>query len=257
MGLPTFGFVTVHRSPLAGGVGGEVQWLERAAATGRPTAHLWQGPRGLVAPRSAEHRPRWAEAAATSAAEGWPVQVRASGGGLVPQGPGVWNLSLAWPAPTEQPSASTAVYRELAATLAAALARLGLHATAQAVEGSFCDGRFNLAVRGRKLAGTAQAWRRIGGKPVVLAHAVILCRGDLAAMTAAANRLEAASGGKARFRAEAHASVAEAWCDAHGEPAAPADLEARCVHFVAEGFARVVPRQAYEGPRPRPEARST
>jgi lipoate-protein ligase A len=93
------------------------------------------------------------------------VQVRASGGGLVPQGAG-----RVEPEPglargigrAGGPSGTDAIYRALCDALAAALARLGVAASPQPVEGSFCDGRFNLAVGGRKLVGTAQAWRRVG-----------------------------------------------------------------------------------------------
>src|SRR5262245_28394278 len=101
--LPAFGFVTVHEAPLHDGIAREAEWLAQVAATGRAAAQLWCGPPGFVVPRSYERRPRWAEARAESAAAGWPVQVRASGGGLVLQGLGVLDLSLAWPAPGDGP----------------------------------------------------------------------------------------------------------------------------------------------------------
>jgi lipoate-protein ligase A len=230
---PVFGFVTVHQAPLADGIAHEAGWMAACAASGRPTAHLWQAPPGFVVPRAYERLPGWA--AATSA---WPVQVRASGGGLVPQGPGVWNLSLVWPAASATPSDAVAVYRWLCAEVAAAFARLGLQAEPQAVLGSFCDGRFNLAVAGRKLAGTAQAWRRVAGRPLVLAHVVIVVGADPAALTARANEFEAALGSPRRYRAEALTSIALA-C---GAP----DVEARTVAVLAERFARVVPPHIIE-----------
>lgn len=241
MALPTFGFVTVHASALADGIACEAAWLAQVAATGWPTAQLWQGAPGFVVPRSYLRRPHWAAACAASAEEGWPVQVRASGGGLVPQGPGVWNLSLLWPGDSAVPSGTDAIYRDLTDQLGAAFARLGVSARAQPVEGSFCDGRFNLAVAGRKLVGTAQAWRRVGAAPVVLAHAVIVATADPLALTEAANRFEAASGAATRYRADALTSVAEAWCAAHAAAAPPPGFEARIVQVVAEQFARVVP----------------
>jgi lipoate-protein ligase A len=239
--LPVFGFVTVHREALAGGVAQEAAWCEQVAATGWPTAHLWRQHAALVVPRSYERRPGWARAVTESAAAGWPVQVRASGGGLVPQGPGLWNLSLVWAAPGSTPSATDEIYRALCGGLAAALARLGIVASAQAVAGSFCDGRFNLAVGGRKLVGTAQAWRRVAGRPVVLAHAVIIATAEPGALADVANRFEAASGGAPRYRCQAMTSVAEAWRSAHGDAPGSADLEARLVRAVAEQFARVAP----------------
>jgi lipoate-protein ligase A len=241
MSLPTFGFVTLHEAPLADGIAREADWLVRVAGTGRPAAHLWRGPAGFVVPRSYERRPRWAEACAAAAAQGWPVQVRASGGGLVPQGPGVLNLSLAWRVEAGQAMDIDATYRAFTDGLAAAFARLGIAAGAQPVEGSFCDGRFNLAVDGRKVVGTAQAWRRIEGRPVVLSHAVIVVTADPVALTGAANRFEAACGGTQRYRAEALASLAEAWVAAHPGRVVPDDLERRVERALAEHFARVVP----------------
>lgn len=241
MSLPTFGFVAIHQAPLADGVASEAEWCAQVAATGWPMARLWRQQQALVVPKSYERRPRWHEACAASASEGWPVQVRSSGGGLVPQGPGVWNFSLVWPAERVVPTATDAIYRALTDELRAALARLGVESSAQAVQGSFCDGRFNLASGGRKVVGTAQAWRRIEGRPVVLAHAVTLVTADPAALTAVANRFEAGSGGEARYEPAALTSVAQAWCSTRGESTPPADLEARWLQAVAERFARVLP----------------
>jgi len=136
------------------------------------------------------------------------VHVRSSGGGLVPQGPGLWNLSLLWRTAQSEPVQADAVYRALCALLERTLAALGVAASPQAVEGSFCDGRYNLAANGRKLVGTAQAWRRAQGVPVVLAHAVIVLDADPAALTAATNAFEEGLGQARRYREDALTSVA-------------------------------------------------
>lgn len=229
--LPPFGFVCVHREPLAGGIAHELGWMDGCAARRRAQAHLWQAPRGLVVPRRYTTMPGWA--AARAAPGHGELQVRASGGGLVPQGPGMWNLSLIWPVPAATPDGSDEVYRELCGALAAAFARLGIAASAQPVQGSFCDGRYNLAVDGRKLVGTAQAWRRVDGVPLVLAHAVVVVDADPAELTARANAFEAALGRDMRYRADALASVAQVVPDRH-------DIEARTLSVLAEQFARVV-----------------
>jgi lipoate-protein ligase A len=235
MGLPRFGFVTVHGEPLADGPAAEGEWAERTAATGRAAAHLWRGTPGLIVPRNCTTLPGWAQAARRHA-----VQVRSSGGGVVPQGPGVLNLSLTWGMDASAPVQTDAVYAGLCAELAAALARLAIVALPQAVEGSFCDGRYNLAVAGRKLAGTAQSWRRIAGRMVVLAHAVIVADADPAALTDAANAFERDLGSGRHYRADALTSVALAWRDANRQPAPP-DHGARLVEVLAEQFARLVP----------------
>ena len=226
MSLPVFGSVTVHEQPLAGGVACESDWMARCAATGLPEAHLWQAPVGLVVPRRYTLLPGWAAARGAAAGE---VQVRSSGGGLVPQGPGVWNLSLVWPAPTATPVDTTAVYLALCEHLAAAFAPLGIVATPQPVTGSFCDGRYNLAVDGRKLVGTAQAWRRVAGRQVVLAHAVIVVDAEPELLTAQTNAFEAALGTDTRYRADALTSVAIA----SGDP----QVARRALQAIAARFA--------------------
>ena len=168
------------------------------------------------------------------------MHVRASGGGVVPLGPGVLNLSLVWRAVRAAPCETDAIYRELCGELTRALARLGIDAAPRAVSGAFCDGRFNLAAGGRKLAGTAQSWRRIAGQAVVLAHAVIVVDADPRVLTDAANAFERDLGAGRHYRAEALTSVAQAWQQSHGR-AAPADLQAQVARMLAEQFAHVLP----------------
>lgn len=244
MSLPLFGFVSLHREPLAGGIAQEAAWLACSAAIGQPSAHLWTAPRGLVVPRRVTHLPGWA-AAHADAAHG-EVQVRPSGGGVVPQGPGVWNLSLAWPAPTATPSGTDEVYAGLCERLAAAFARLGLHTQARAVQGSFCDGRFNLALGGAKLVGTAQAWRRVAGRPMVLAHAVILVSAEPEELTARANAFEAALGSAVRYRPQAVTSLLRGCSTETNNAASATDIEARTLCALAETFARVVPPRVHQ-----------
>jgi lipoate-protein ligase A len=229
--LSVFDSVTVHDQPLEGGVACESEWMARCAATGSAEAHLWQAPMGFVVPRRYTLLPGWSAARDAEAGE---LQVRSSGGGLVPQGPGVWSLSLVWPAPSAAPIDTTAVYLALCAQLAAAFAQLDVVATPQPVTGSFCDGRYNLAVGGRKLVGTAQAWRRLAGRPVVLAHAVIVVDADPERLTQQANAFEAALGSETRYRADALTSLAIAT----GDP----QVARRALHFVATQFTDVPTR---------------
>lgn len=230
MGLPRFPFVTIHDDPLTDGICAEGEWLQRCAALQRPSAHLWRGTEGLVVPRRYTALPGWA--AAVAVLPPGRVQVRASGGGLVPQGEGVWNLSLMWPVPAAAPSGTDALYAALCDAFAAAFARLGIVAGARPVDGSFCDGRFNLAVGGRKLVGTAQAWKRVAGVPVVLVHAVFVVTADPDALTARANDFEARLGTPTRYRADALTSVAR---EAPG-----VDVESRTLQLIAERFAQLV-----------------
>jgi lipoate-protein ligase A len=234
--LPAFDAVAVHAARLAGGVAAEDAWMARAAAGGRAEAHLWRSQRALVVPRSYGNLPRLSAAAAASAARGWPVEVRRSGGGLVPQGPGLLNVSLAWRTASATPRDTDAVYADLCDTIGATLASFGIAVATQEVEGSFCDGRFNLAAGGRKLVGTAQAWRRVEGQPVTLAHAVLLVDVDPERLTAVANAFESEAGGARRYRSEAITSIAREWSGVHGGVAPPADLEAQLIDALVVRF---------------------
>jgi lipoate-protein ligase A len=228
--LPTFGFVSIHEAPLRDGIAQEAEWMHSCAASGRAVAHLWRGTPGMIVSRRYTLMPGWSALAAAQAAS---VQVRPSGGGLVPQGPGIWNLSLAWPVASSTPQDTSGVYRSLCDALADAFARLGVVATPQAVTGSFCDGRYNLASRGRKFVGTAQAWRRVGAQPVVLVHAVIVVDADPLELTERTNAFEAALGSPTRYRADALTSIAI--------EAGDAGIEPQVLKVIGEQFARVVP----------------
>lgn len=176
------------------------------AADGRCVAHLWQLPPSLVVPRSYQRFPALEHVRAEFAHRGCPVYLRMSGGGLVPQGPGIVNLSLAYRIRGTVGEFSEVVYRHLCEILRSALGSLGVRTHWQAVEGSFCDGRFNLAWGpsgdARKIAGTAQYWRRLetasqaSSAPLhaVLAHAVLLVSANPAEINARANAFEDAIG---------------------------------------------------------------
>ena len=175
-----------------------------------PTLLLWRAPRALVVPRSTAHLPRFADAAALSARDGWPVIVRESGGGIVPLAPGVLSVALAFTAPAIQIEAG---FRTLCTPLVAALGELGVTATIGSVPGAFCDGAYNVVVDGRKIAGTAQRWKK-GRSPsgertdVALAHAMLLVQADLAELVGAVDAF-AARCGLEGARVTRHVTLAE------------------------------------------------
>jgi lipoate-protein ligase A len=163
-----------------------------------------------VVPRSYAGEARFEMACAQAQQAGRAVWVRGSGGGLVPQGRGIVNLSLAWRTQVPPGDVMEAVYHLMADRIGSALASLGVATTAAAVAGSFCDGRYNLAAGGRKLVGTAQQWRRSErGGHMVLAHAVILVDPDLPEEIAAANAFEGAIGHARLYRADVLTTLSE------------------------------------------------
>ena len=210
---------------LDGGV--ELQWLE-AALAGQATATLWTGRTGLVAPLAYRRHAQLDEACAQSSAQGWPVRLRRSGGGVVPQGPGILNITLAYPCSGAAGDMAEPVYAHLCQLLTNALARLGIAAFPCSVQGSFCDGRFNLAVNHqgstRKIAGTAQYWRRASGRQAVLSHALLIVDADPAHLSAQANQFEAALASGRQYDANALTSVAQCWQQEHPGTVQPPDF---------------------------------
>lgn len=143
------------------------QPLFAKASAGEAVAQLWQAPQGLVVPGSYRQFTDLPAVSAHFAARGWPVWLRRSGGGLVPQGPGIINLSLAWPVQQPLGEAAEPIYHSLCAVLQRTLARFGVASHARAVSGSFAmDGIILPAEKARRRArlsvppSTGGRWRR-------------------------------------------------------------------------------------------------
>lgn len=206
----------LHRTPGPQGDARYDEILLELAATQGATACLWEAQRGLVVPRTYRRYDAFETVCDQFAASGWPVTVRQTGGGIVPQGPGIVNLSLAYPVTGAPMRHSESGYRLICRILADALAVLGVDAFPAPVEGSFCDGRYNLAVLRQgeavKIAGTAQLWRRAPGAEdlhVGLVHALVLVEAETGPLTEMANAFEAALGSGRRYRSDRVISVSE------------------------------------------------
>ena len=138
-----------------------------------PRALVWNAAQpALVCPRAYQSRAGFDAAVHASARRGWPVHLRPTGGGCVPQGEGIANLALAFNAPKEFTIEDG--YRLLVAVLRDGLPN-GERLKTGDTPGSFCDGAWNLSFGEQKLVGTAQRWRPVrSGRPRVLAHAMII-----------------------------------------------------------------------------------
>ncbi|SFS62566.1 lipoate--protein ligase family protein [Marininema halotolerans] len=149
------------------------------------TLRIWQGPQGLVVAKKDIRTRSGMDAALMMKGVDWPVYVRQSGGTAVPHGPGTLNLSLFLPRPKESAWTIDDIYRMLGYPLMKmAKAILGLDSYFGEVPGSFCDGRYNVVIQGKKVVGTSQVWK---GGPAglsskrpgyVLAHATLLVHTD-------------------------------------------------------------------------------
>ncbi|VFT16253.1 putative lipoate-protein ligase [Pseudomonas aeruginosa] len=140
---------------------------------------LWQPcDRALVMPRRMERLEGFAPASAAVAERGWPVLLRDTGGEPVPQSPGVLNIALSYALGARRQRADP--YRNRLPAAVPADLRLAPRARAWTPAWApwpvpSATAANNVTLDGRKLAGTAQRWRRNGaGRPVVLAHAALL-----------------------------------------------------------------------------------
>jgi lipoate-protein ligase A len=126
------------------------------------------------------------------------------------------------------------------------------------VEGSFCDGRFNLAWGpphdARKIAGTAQYWRRLEAASqtssaplnVVLAHAVLLVSADPDEINARANAFEDAIGSGRHYLPERVVSVQQALA-ATGGAALEGEIDARVMSALRACVSEAVAPGSSEG----------
>lgn len=190
---------------------------EAILAAEQPGLLLWQAEQtALVVPKSWTRREGFAAAAAICAAEGWPLIARSSGGGGVPQGLSTVNLALVVPA--HQGFTLVDGYRLICGAITDALIQFNIEANIGSVEGSFCDGVWNVTVGGQKLAGTAQRWcvRRHG--KVALIHAAILVELPNDSFWRALRRAHCIVGVPGQIRPDAHVGLKTILTDAPIEP---------------------------------------
>ena len=143
---------------------------------------------------------------------GWPVHMRPSGGDVTPQGVGTFNVSTVFRVRKDEDRNVEAIYRWLCDPLISWVEGLEKSASYGPVNQSFCDGRFNVAVEGRKLAGTAQRWRACSsrnGDWAVLAHAIVLVDAAIEEGVAAVNRFYEHCGIEDPVEAESHINFSE------------------------------------------------
>ncbi len=144
--------------------------------------HLSEGPSGAVA-RIWRHRPslvlglrdaRLPDADAAIAhfrSQGFDVHVRSSGGRLVVLDEGVLNVALGFSG-ERLPSVDEG-FRLMTDLIRDVIRRCGVDPEVGEIPGSICPGRYDVAVRGRKVAGLSQRRRR----DYALVHAFLLVEG--------------------------------------------------------------------------------
>jgi len=175
---------------------------------------FWQpSDKALVMPRRLSRLPGFEAACDASAAAGWPVLLRETGGEPVPQSASTINIALVYAPPAREGDLNRieTAYRRLCDPICQLLDELGGVSSLGEVDGAFCDGRFNVNLDGRKMVGTAQRWRQSKGgtRPVGLVHGALLLDNERESMVAAVNRFNEACGLDQRVRAESHIGLHE------------------------------------------------
>jgi lipoate-protein ligase A len=195
--------MAVFRTP-ADGIARE----EALLAAGRPALLLWRAETtALVAPASWTRREDFSAAQEHCAEAGWPPIARSSGGGGVPQGPGTVNLALV--VPVRPGFTIEDGFRLICGAIGEALARFEVATDVGPVDGSFCDGAWNVTAGGRKLGGTAQRWRACKGGRVALVHAALLLEPPPGSFWAALDHAQRAAGLTGPIRPEAHVALSD------------------------------------------------
>ncbi|WP_192552436.1 biotin/lipoate A/B protein ligase family protein [Pseudomonas sp. IzPS59] len=175
---------------------------------------FWQpSDRALVMPRRLNRLPGFDHACEVSAAAGWPVLLRETGGEPVPQSASTINIALVYAPPRSEGDLNRIEtgYRRLCDPICQLLDELGGVSSLGEIAGAFCDGRFNVNLDGRKMVGTAQRWRQSQGvqRPVGLVHGAMLLDDERESMVAAVNRFNEACGLEQRVRAASHIALHE------------------------------------------------
>ena len=167
--------------------------------------YLWHNESCLVVPKSYQPKTGFLDAVASCPI---PVAVRRSGGMAVIHGRHTANLTLMIRQSTGSVVNIDHIFSELGAKIFPALSQLGVLASFGQVSGAYCGGRYDIASRGRKLAGTAAMVRRFGEQRIILAHAAINlhhCDDDLPIITA----FETAIGFEADYQSDKTTSLWE------------------------------------------------
>ena len=168
--------------------------IAAAQGTGTAQAVIWESAPALVVGRMDCRLPQFSQAANAMANAGWPVTVRETGGSAVALVSAMLNLSVIVPWRARRPSLARG-FGLLCEPIIACLQEYGIAAVTGAARGSFCDGRYNVLVGGRKIAGTAQRRVERPGGGALLAQATLLVAPDLELITRVVSAFYAEGGG--------------------------------------------------------------
>lgn len=176
---------------------------------------------------------------------GWQLEQRKTGGSPVPQTPGIFNLSMSYPWPSELELSTEKSYQLLVDVLALWLANYGISASTGEVDGAYCNGAFNLSLNNRKFIGTAQRICRTSPvnnkrKVAVLAHAFILIDPNISNLVDAVNQCYLQSGNTESFSLNSMTSLKEHCCDINVNNQELASVLHQSAHAVIEKHLAII-----------------
>ncbi len=160
------------------------QLADRIAGGGRRLL-AWRAPQALIAGPGESRLPDFSAAASRLGAEGWPVISRHSGGSASPVSGGTLQIAIARPAIPEITIDSA--YMEVVDLIRAILSPYRLELETGAATDTFCPGRYDISIAGRKIAGLSQHWRQRSKCMTVTTAAVLIVDGDVGEMLRAIN----------------------------------------------------------------------
>lgn len=178
---------------------------------------LWKTQQALVVPSRLSRKNKYQYACDRMAKQHWAVVKRSSGGDVVPQTPGIVNISIAFLLPPQHSPGNSVVfsYGILCAPIIKALQDVGIEGVGLGdVSGAFCDGSYNVTILNKKVAGTAQRWRwsiRNGERrPAIMAHAALIVDERIDVMVDAVNSFYRLCGIAKRCEYTSHSTVFQA-----------------------------------------------
>lgn len=212
---------------------------EALLLAGKPAVFVWRAlENAVVVPGSWARASGFEAVSGAAAALGWPLLLRSSGGGAVPQGPCTLNLALILPV---EPGTDLAdCFGEICLAVSEALRRFEVTTGTGSIDGSLCDGVWNVTAGGRKLAGTAQRWRPAKGRgATALVHAALMMKRPSDDLWPVLKQVEQSVGSKRSIRPEAHVDLASLLPDGMPASAIPGALaraaENRLARFLMRG----------------------
>jgi len=168
---------------------------------------LWESPQCLVSPKSLSTKATFADSVEEMKANGWPINLRSTGGDVTPQGAGIMNITHVY---ATKPGQAVDLKREYDKLCTPIEQTLGDGTSRGWQPGAFCDGEYNVQLNGLKFAGTAMRIRR--GKAdktqsAVLAHAIMLIEPVSLNAIEAINQFLTLLGEDRQINIAAHASL--------------------------------------------------